>query len=88
MANFEIVETKGDIIPDTKDFGATVYCTDGFKVTGGGFWSANLNITISGPFDLNLKVINNGWRVEGRPAETGDPLLQIYAICVEVKQGL
>ena len=86
MANFEIVYEKGDQIPDTKDLGGTANCNEGFRVTGGGFSSANLNITVSGPLDENLQIINNGWRVEGTPYGEGAPWLLIYAICVQAAE--
>ncbi len=79
IAAFDTVGILGAVIPDLGWVG-TALCKDGFKVTGGGFISEDLNITVSGPFDSNLKVIDNGWRVEATP--TGPtPVLQIWAVC-------
>jgi hypothetical protein len=79
----------GQTSADGTYYGGTAYCSEGFKVTGGGFYSENLNITVSGPFDLDthgvLVLIDHGWRVEGTPAVTGDPVLRIYAVCVQVQ---
>jgi hypothetical protein len=68
-------------MPDGSDFGGTAPCSPGFRVTGGGFVSANLNITISGPFNSNLDLIEDGWRVEGTPTSTATSFLEIYAVC-------
>jgi len=88
-ATFETVRTLGEAMPDGPGWGGTVLCTPGFKVTGGGFFSQNLNITVSGPFDINLQEIKDGWRVEGTEIATSTTslptFLQIYAICIEVQ---
>lgn len=86
IASFETISIIGSEIQDAPGYyGGTASCSEGFKVTGGGFFSQNLNITASGPFDLNLQVINNGWRVEGTPVGAGTPYLQVWAVCVKVE---
>ena len=84
MANLRIVSIAGEVIADV-GLGGTAPCPDGFKVTGGGFFSQGLNITVSGPLNDNLQAIDNGWHVEGTPFAKEDSLLVIYAVCVEVK---
>jgi hypothetical protein len=91
ILGWKIVPQLGDT---TKEYGAlgTASCGTGYKVTGGGYASTNLNITISGPFggldaNKNLVVIDNGWYVLGLQtfdtvgALTGIPTLTVYAIC-------
>jgi len=88
IANFEIVKAEGTEVVDTPFFEGTVYCRQGFIVTGGGFFSNDLNVTISGPFEFQqsgvLSEIDNGWRVEGTTIGQA-PFLQIWAVCVQAK---
>jgi len=93
IASFEIVDGVGGQIPDvTGYYGGTVYCSAGYKVTGGGFMQNDLNITLSGPYDFigtGFEKIDNGWRVEGtvvtKVGETQAPSLRIWAVCVQVQ---
>ena len=91
---FEIVEAQGGEIPDVRGyFVGIAYCSPGYKVTGGGFLQNDLNITLSGPYDVvgtGFKTIDNGWRVEGTVVVEGTlvseaPSLRISAICAKVQ---
>jgi hypothetical protein len=90
MPIFKTVFTLGEpITDDASHLGGTALCGSDCKVTGGGFSQNNLNITLSGPFDLvhdennnvyNYVQIDNGWRVEGRGVP-GNLSLTVYAVC-------
>jgi len=88
IANFEIVKAEGTELVDTPYFEGTAYCSQGFKVTGGGFESADLRITVSGPLDVGtgglLVSIDYGWRVEGELVGE-QAFLRIWAVCAKVQ---
>ena len=88
IASLEIRETLGVEIDDAPGyFGGTVYCSTGYKVTGGGFFQNDLNITLNGPYDFvgtGFETIDNGWRVEGTLVRE-HPSLRIWAICAKVQ---
>ena len=83
---FGIVNEPGSEVGESGVYRGTAHCKEGFKVTGGGFFSTGLIITISGPFETDsfgvLRVIDYGWHVEGYTAfEAPSSPLYIYAVC-------